>query len=114
MLALLQGALFVSSLLGDPIGVLSNPSRLMAAFISLVYWVINFIVCGDNIQRWIGILMCIYIPAVFIIVNATKEFLKRRKAERGVNRTVTTLTSFLVSFTLMGLIVFVTFNPSTL
>ncbi|MBQ8802013.1 MAG: DUF2812 domain-containing protein [Tyzzerella sp.] len=163
VLALLQGALFVSSLLGAPIGVLSNPSRLMAgfsflllfilcvvelvcyfnwhskakkaaehgeflkvpstskfqriilvaAFISLVYWVINFIVCGDNIQRWIGILMCIYIPAVFIIVNATKEFLKHRKAARGVNRTVTTLTSFLVSFALMGLIVFVTFYASS-
>ena len=45
-------------------------------------------------------------PSLFVIVNATKEFLKRKKASRGVNRTVTMLTSFLAAFTMMGLITF--------
>ena len=47
-----------------------------------------------------------------MIVNATKEFLKRRKASRGVNRTVTMLTSFIVAFAMMGAITFGTLYAS--
>lgn len=56
--------------------------------------------------------MCIYMPAPFIIVNAMKEFLKRKKVSRGVNRTLTIITSFAVSFGLMGLITFGTLSAS--
>lgn len=65
------------------------------------------------LKRWVAILMCINMPALFIIVNATKDFLKRKKASRGVNRTGTIITSFAVSFGLMGLITFGTLWASS-
>jgi Cof subfamily protein (haloacid dehalogenase superfamily) len=77
-----------------------------------VIWAINYIIYGDNLRRWIAILMCIYMPALFVIVNATKEFLKRKKASRGVNRTVTMFTSFIVAFAMMGAITFGTLYVS--
>lgn len=162
VIALLNGALWVSNLLGDPIDMLSNPTDLFVGFIWLIlgalclvelicyfrwhskakiaaeygeflkvpstskfqqivllitligviFWAINYIICGDTMQRWIAIIMGLYMPALFIIVNAMKDFLKRKKAPRGVNRTVTMLTSFVVAFAMMGLITFGTLSAS--
>lgn len=77
-----------------------------------VLWGINYLIVGDSLQRFIVIVMCFYMPALFVIVNAMKEFLRRKKASRGVNRTVTIITSFVVSFTMMGVIVFGTLYAS--
>lgn len=79
---------------------------LNITMLCLVFWAIHFIICGDNLQKWVGIVMCIYMPALFTIVNATKEFLKRKKASRGLNRTATILISFTAAFAMMGLITF--------
>ena len=79
---------------------------LIATAIGMVFWAVNQIVLGDSLSRTVTILMCIYMPTLFIIVNAIKDFLKRIKASRGVNRTLTIMTSFIVSDTLMGLITF--------
>ena len=163
VLAGVQGALWISNLLGDPLDLLSNPTQLFIGFIWLllgilcgaelicyfrwhakaklaaehgeflkapstsklqkvvlgittvgvIFWGVNYIVCGDNMQRTVTILMGIYMPALFIIVNATKELLKRKKASRGVNRTVTVITSFVASFAMMGVIIFGTLYASS-
>ena len=162
VIALLNGVLWVSSLLGDPIDLFSNPTKLFTGFAWLllgelcivelacyfrwyskanvaaehgeflkatstskfqkavlfiviggaIFWAFNYIICGDNLQRWIALLMCFYMPALFVIVNATKEFLKCKKVSRGVNRTVTMLTSFIFAFAMMGLITFGTLYAS--
>ena len=161
-IALLNGAMWISNLLGDPIDLLSTPTKLFTGFAWLllailcivelvcyfrwhskakvaaehgeflkvpstskfqkvvliliiggaIFWGVNYIICGDTLQRWIAILMCIYMPSLFVIVNATKEFMKRRKASRGINRTVTMLTSFVVAFAMMGAITFGTLYAS--
>ena len=85
---------------------------LIVAAIGFICWLFDFIVAGDSMKRTVAILMCIYMPALFIIVNAMKEFLKRKKVSRGVNRTLTIITSFAVSFGLMGLITFGTLSAS--
>lgn len=153
-IALLNCAMFVSSLLGDPISLLAKPSNLfsgfaffvllflcamelisyfiwmskakkaiaygdllpapdtsrcqkgvlIAIFIGFFYWIITFIVCGDSLQRWVGIMVFIYIPLLIFLVNRMKQFLKRKKVSRGINRTITILTSFVGSFVLMGII----------
>lgn len=163
VIAFMNGGLFISNLLGDPIDLLSTPTKLFNGFaflmlavlcivelvcyfrwhskadaaaehgeflkvpstskfqkivlilviIGALFWAVNYIICGNNSQRWIAILMCIYMPALFIIVNAAKEFLKQKKVSRDVNRTVTTLTSFIMAFTMMGLITFVTLFASS-
>lgn len=155
-IAFINGGMWVSNLLGDPLDLLSSPTDLfiggcwlllaifcavelicyfrwhakakvvaehgeflkapstskfqkavlMIVIVGGIYWVVNYIICGDNLQRFVAIVMCFYMPALFLIVNATKEFLKRKKTSRGVNRTVTMLTSFVVAFAMMGVITF--------
>ena len=162
VVAFMNGGLWISNLLGDPIDLLSTPTKLFTGFAFLIlavfcvselvcyfrwhskakviaecgeflkvpstskfqkvvlflviggaiFWAVNYNICGDTLQRWVAILMCIYMPALFVIVNATKEFLKRKKASRGVNRTVTMLTSFIVAFAVMGIITFGTLYAS--
>lgn len=161
--ALLNNALWVSSLLGDPIALLSSPTKMFtglsfqilailcvaelicyflwlsrakataehgeflkvpgtskfqkAALVvvgaAALYWIISNVVFGDTLQRWVALFMGIYMPALFAIVNAVKEFLKRKKASRGVNRTITMLTSFIIAFGMMGLITFGTLYASS-
>jgi len=85
---------------------------LVIVIAGAIFWAVNYIIYGDTMKRWIAILMCVYMPALFVIVNAMKEFLKRKKASRGVNRTVTMLTSFIAAFAMMGLITFGTLYAS--
>ena len=155
-ISLLNGVLWISNLLSDPIDLLSSPARLFSGFaflllallclvdlicyfrwhskakivaeqgeflsvkstskfqkivlytviIGAIVWMLNSLIYGSILQKFILILKCIYMPALFVIVNVTKEFLKRKKASRGVNRTITILTSFIVAFILMGTITF--------
>ena len=77
---------------------------LSLAVIGAVYWIISFILWGNPFQRFAGIAMCIYMTALIILVNALKNFLKGRKASRSLNRTLTILASFILSFSMMGLI----------
>lgn len=161
-IALLNKAMWISNLLGDPIDLLSTPIKLFTGFaflilavlcvvelvcyfrwhsrakvaaehgeflkvpsiskfqkvvllvviVGAIFWAINYIIFGNTLQRWITIIMGLYMPALFIIVNATKEFLKRKKASRSVNRTVTMLTSFIAAFAMMGLVTFGTLYAS--
>ena len=163
VLAILEGGLWISNLFGDPLDLLSDPTKLFTGFCWLllailcvaemvcyfkwhakakvaaehgeflqtpstskfqkivlaivlggaVIWALNYMICGDNLQRVVAITMCVYVPALFAIVNAMKEFLKRKKASRGVNRTVTVITSFAASFAMMGAIVFGTLYASS-
>ena len=57
-------------------------------------------------RRWVGIAMCFYMPLLMLIVNTTKNALKKRKVSRGVNRTITLLVDFVLAFAMMGLITF--------
>lgn len=75
---------------------------LAMILLGAVYWAVNFIAFGNPLERWIGILMCLYVPSVILIVNGVKNYLKRKKASRGVNRAVTILTSFIAAFVIMG------------
>ncbi len=79
---------------------------LGALFIGFIYWGINFIFTGDKMRRWVGIEMCFYAPSLMLIVNTTKNALKKRKVSRGVNRTITLLVDFVLAFAMMGLITF--------
>lgn len=162
VVAFMNGGLWISNLLSDPIDLLFSPTKLFTGFAFLilivhcvvelvcyfrwhskaaaaaehgefrkvpdtskfqkamlfpvmggaVFLAINYIICGNRLQRWVAILMCIYMPALFVIVNATKEFLKRKKASSGINCTVTMLTSFIAAFAMMGAITFGTLYAS--
>ena len=154
ILALMNGLLFLSSLLGDPIGLLSSSSRLftgfcfvllfllcsseltsyflwykkakkaaahgefletpntsrfskivvIAALIGLVYWAVSFIILGDNLKRWIGIIMFLYMPAVIFIVNGTKNFLKKKKVSTRTNFFITMAVDGIAALVLMAML----------
>ncbi len=159
----MQAGLFISGLLGDPIGLLASPSRLFVGFCALLlfllcvtelgsyylwykkakaaasqgeflrtpntttfqriivcavligalYWMVNFILGGDSLRRWIGIFMCIYMPALFLAVNGTKNYLKRKKVSKKVNFWITMLVDFIFAFILMGIITFLILTASS-
>lgn len=156
LLSILNGALFVSRLLGDLIGLLSSNTSLLAGvmwlmlflqcvmelcgyfiwhakakkaaergdfletpnlsrkqkillgvvLICFVYWLISVVLLGTSMMRTVGIIMLLYTAAVIVLVNGMKGLLKRKKAPRTVNRTVTFLFSFLLAFSMMGIITF--------
>lgn len=79
---------------------------LVIVGIALIYWAVNYLFSGPVMKRWIAVLMFIYVPLLIVIVNATKEFLKRKKVSSRVNFAVTIAVDFIFAFGLMGLITF--------
>lgn len=158
LISFMNDGLFISSLLGDPIGQLASPSKLFTSFcfilltilcfaelfcyfhwhikakkaaiqgeflkpfstskfqrivlaavlIGAVYWVISFVFTGGKLRRWVGIIMFIYMPTLLFLVNAVKNFLKRKKVSPSVNRTITLLADFILAAAIMVVITFVT------
>lgn len=155
VIALMNGGLWVSNLLGDPLDLLSTPSKLFTGFaffllsllcvvelfcyfkwykkakvaakrgeflegistskfqntilgivlVMALIWFISNVFSSDSLKRWVTIIMCFYMPVLFMIVNGTKQLLKRKKVSRGINRTLTIITSFVGAFALTGIIV---------
>ena len=162
-ISFMQAGLFISGLLGDPIGLLASPSRLFVGFCALLlfllcvtelgsyfiwykkakaaashgeflntpntttfqriilaavliggfYWMSNFILGGDSLRRFIGIFMCLYMPALFLIVNGTKNYLKRKKVSKKVNFWVTMAVDFILAFSLLGILTFLILSASS-
>lgn len=156
LVSILNGALFVTRLLGDLIAVLSSSAGLFSGFAALmlflacvvelcgyfiwhgkakrvaeqgvfleppnfshiqktllgvalvgfVYWIATVVLTGDSLMKTASLIMLLYIVAVLFLVNGVKELLKRKKTPRGVNRTLTLLTNFVLSFGMMGVITF--------
>ncbi len=75
---------------------------LAAVLLAGLYWAINIFLAGDTLMRWILIAFCFYMPLLYALVEGTKNFLKRKKASRGLNRTLTFGASFLFAFLIMG------------
>ncbi|MCH5187837.1 MAG: DUF2812 domain-containing protein [Oscillospiraceae bacterium] len=156
LISVMNGALFVSRLLGDFIGLLASAANLFTGFgwlmlfilcvmelcgyfiwhkkavktaergeylethshsriqkiifatvmIGFAYWLLNIVLLGKPIMRTVGLLMVLIIAAQLVLVNGVKELLKRKKAPRGVTRTLTFLSSFVFAFAMMGAITF--------
>lgn len=162
LMALLNGGLFISSLLGDPIGLLASPTRLfsgfcflllfilcltelacyfiwharaqkaaeqgefltpistsflqklilLAVFIGAAYWLINLLFSEDSLRRWLGIIACFYMPLLILLVNGTKNLLKKLKAPRRLNFAVTLLVDFVMAFAIIAALTFGTLKLS--
>lgn len=158
LLSILQGALFISRVLGDPIGVLSSAVNLSTGIcwtmlfvfciaelinyftwhkkalkaaeegvfletpntsllqkgllvgvaLLLLYWVVTLVFMADSLERTVFILSFLYIGTLIYLVNAVKKFLKKKKASAGTNRTITLISSFVLSFAMMGTLTFFT------
>lgn len=162
VVAVLNGGLFISGLLGDPLEILSSPVRLSTGIswavlllltifeligyyrwhhraviaaengefldtpnhvkvqtaalvivgLALAYWLISIFAAGDRIMQTISILMLAYFIGLFSIVNAVKQLLKRKKASRTVNFTVTMIVDFALAILFMVGITFGTIKAA--
>ena len=149
---LIMGISFAGSIFVDPVGQLSNASRLVSgscfvymAIISLtelityflwyhrakkaaadgvfvdtisttgvqqsvlvlllatfIGWIVNISASDDMLYKWIIILMAAYMITLLCIVNGIKQGLKKIKASRGVNKALTFIACFVLSFALTG------------
>lgn len=73
---------------------------------------VNIMITGSVMMRWVSALMFGYIIALILIVNAVKQFLKRKKVSSGTNLTITLIVDFVLAFAMMGAIVYGTLQAS--
>ena len=73
--------------------------------IGAVYLVLSYILPGDTMMQYLLGAMSLYFFVLFPLVGATSRLLKRRKASRKVNRIVTILVSFGMSFLMMQAVI---------
>ena len=156
LVSLLGGASFVSTLLGDFIGLLASAMLLFSGvglfllfimcavevcgyfswhkkavkaaergefletrshprlqktifaivMIGFAYYLVTTILLGTPLLRTVALLMVTYTAVLIVLVNGTKEQLKRWKAPRGGNRTVTLLVDFILAFAMTGAITY--------
>lgn len=78
---------------------------LCVVLIGFVCWIVTLLTAASSLMRAAGLLMVFYMGALMLLVNAVKQFLKKKKAPAGVNRAVTTTASFVLAFAMMGLII---------
>ena len=68
--------------------------------IGAVYLLLSYILPGETMMQFVLAAMSAYLLVLFPLVGATSRLLKRWKASRNVNRVVTSLVSFSMSFLL--------------
>ena len=161
-IGIMNGALFVSRLMNDPIDTLASSANLFTGvcwtlllliavveltryfhwlrkakkaaqhgeFVdtpnsvrmqSFILWfvlicfaghLVNVMITGSVMMRWVSALMFGYIIVLILIVNAVKQFLKRKKVSSGTNLTITLIVDFVLAFAMMGAIVYGTLQAS--
>ena len=87
-------------------------SIVILTFLALALWALNLIFSGDPIYTWVAVLMFAYVIVLNIAVNGIKRGLKKAKASRGVNKFLTILSCFALSFMLTGGVVFITLSAN--
>lgn len=75
-------------------------------------WVVNILLSGNTLLKWIVFLMLGYMVAIFAIVNGIKQGLKKLKASRGLNRALTFAACFILPFVMTALIVNITLSAT--
>ena len=76
-------------------------SGLAVVGIGAVYLVLSYILPGDTMMQYLLAAMAVYFFVLFPLVGSTTRLLKRWKASRKVNKIVTGLVSFGMSFIML-------------
>ena len=92
---------------------IETPSHLFRQMVILgvvltgfAYWLITIVLLGSTWMRTASLIMLLCMTALIVLVNGIKGLLKRKKAPRSVNRTVTLLLCFVLPFAMTSLIMF--------
>lgn len=81
-------------------------SLLIILAAALIHWIIYFCLSGSILAISIMITMMFCYIAIIFLVNGVKLFMKKMKASAGVNRTLTIVSCFILSFAFMFVSVF--------
>ena len=76
-----------------------------AMFLAFLYWVVNIVLTGPVMMRWVTVLTVAYPFALSLVVNGVKQFLKRKKVSKRVNQAVTLTVDIVLAIAMMGLLV---------
>jgi len=75
---------------------------LVSLGVLILFWVINLIFGKEPLLVVIAALVFAAIFLTKVLVNAVKQFLKRKMVPAGLNRVLTVLSSFVIALVLMG------------
>lgn len=78
---------------------------LAILLLCVAYWLVNLIFGRDPLMAWIAIMVFAAIFGTTTLVNAVKRLLKRKGTSSGVNRLLTTISSFIIAFVLMSVVI---------
>ncbi len=78
--------------------------------IGIVYLMLSYILPGESMMLFSLTVMWVYVFVLFPLVSGISRLLKRRKASRNVNRTVTSLVSFVLSFLMFQAVILGTWS----
>lgn len=79
-------------------------SALFIVIAAFVHWLFVMFSNGSPLLKMATILMVLYIGFLIALVNGIKLFLKRHNAPRSLNRAITIISSFVLSFAMMAAI----------
>ncbi len=76
-----------------------------AVILIFLWWVLSILLTGDSLTKLVMILMVLYMALLIGLVNLMKIQMKKWKISCNINRTVTLVSCFILSFAMMAVIV---------
>lgn len=70
----------------------------------IILWICSF---ASSQYRFIGLVSATYMLVLIFLVNSIKTLLKKNKVSPGVNRTITLVSSIVLSFTMISILTFI-------
>ena len=91
--------------LDTPSTAVFQKTVLTVLLICVAYWLVNLVFGRDPLMAWIAVMVFFAIFGTTFLVNAVKRLLKKKGAPRGANKILTTISSFVIAFVLMSVVV---------
>ena len=79
---------------------------MVILLIGVVYWVLNLFAADDPLLAWVSIVMLAGMFTIMFLVNGIKQWLKKAKASRGMNKFLTLLACFLLPTIITSIIIY--------
>lgn len=79
---------------------------LVLLLIGMVWWFTNLFAADDSLLLWVAVIMFVYIFGVIFLVNGIKQWLKKAKVSRGLNKALTLAACFILPMIMTGIIVY--------
>lgn len=79
---------------------------MLFLIVALVWWFTNLFAADDPLYVWVAVVMLPGMLGIIFLVNGIKQWLKKAKASRGMNKFLTLLACFLLPTVLTSIIIY--------